>query len=258
MIDNINDFNQLMELNCFGSKNDAVSYFILDYIARTKEPVGSWVLSAMLQYGGLEISVASVGRILIDLDIKGYTVAIKNKGRIITEEGINCLKEKNVQVEHELIQKRILKSTTPNDYYELLDLTIARRAVEMECAKLAAQNATLEQKNYIVKALEVHKVKTIAGNDPTKEAFDFHMTVAEATNNRFFIATVQLLVYFNKIIEAAFPELATRNSECLHLEHRKITEAIVNGDSKEASLQMYNHMTTIYETIKSELEKSTK
>ncbi len=247
------DLEDLIELNCFSSKSEVIQYMILDYMSRSKETVGSWALRVMLEYRGVSISVASVGRALIELDSKGYTESISTKGRIIAAKGREFLEEKKNLVEHELLQKRLLKSVTPQDYSELLDLVRARRSLEAESARLAAKRATDQEKKQLLASLNNHITKVACGIDPTNEAFDFHIKVAEASHSRFILATINLLIYYNEQLEYNFPYLVTRElGTQYNQDHQAIAEAIFQGEPAEAEKAMRLHMTNILEALKSQ------
>ena len=62
-------------------------FLILKSIDNSEVPVGSGYVRNILQMQGINISEATVGRILRQLDIKGYTEKIGFKGRKLTPAG---------------------------------------------------------------------------------------------------------------------------------------------------------------------------
>ena len=251
-----NNSMELIDLNCFESRNDLVQYIILDYMYKTNEISGSWILQVIIEGEGIDISVASVGRALKELDVKGYTKSVKNKGRVITQEGIGYLLKLKSAVEQELLQRRLAKSIKTEDFYQLLDLVRARRVLEAESARLAAYRITDLKVKEILSGLEKHERIVATGNDPTNEAFDFHIKVAEASGNKFIKASIEMLIYYNTQLELLFPQLVTRESgEEYSNDHRKIAEAIIAKEPDKAETEMMLHMTKILDALKAQSER---
>ncbi len=249
-LSNVN-IDELTSLNCFESRGELIEYLILECMSISKETMGSWTLKVLLDGRGVSISIASVGRALMILDAKGYTKLVSTKGRHITEKGISYLSEKRKVAEHKYIQRRMDKSASPDDFCELLDLIRARRALESESARLAAIRATDLEKDKIMQGLREHQSIATCGKDPTGEAFNFHIKVAESTHSHFIIAAIQLFIFYNEQMEYKFPYLVTRDLGMQFYEdHQEIAKAILKSDPQNAESLMWAHMTNILEAIK--------
>ncbi|MDQ0221404.1 FadR/GntR family transcriptional regulator [Peribacillus cavernae] len=240
-LENIN----LEEVDLFSSKTDIVNYLLLKYLLKTNEPVGSWVLKVMLELKNVTVSTTTIGRLLKTLDAKGYTELVGSRGRVITAQGANIVHELSERVRREQLQKKIMKAAQPQNLQELIDLMSARKVLECETARLAASRAITTN----IKAME-HTVKRhemCLGNcgDPTFPALDFHGKVAEASNNRFLIASLDILVNEELKLGSKIEEIRKERSAEYALHHRLIAEAIKKGDVDEAENEMRTHMDAI-------------
>lgn len=74
-------------------------FYILDIIEKSEAPLGANQIKKELANVGINISEATVGRILFGLDQEGLTIKEGFKGRVLTEAGQNALREMRVQRE---------------------------------------------------------------------------------------------------------------------------------------------------------------
>lgn len=239
--DNLSDVF-LDELNVFSSKTEITNYLLLKCMVKMNEPVGSWVLKSMLDQKNINVSTATIGRFLKSLDAKGYTELIESKGRIITTKGINHVNELSSKVRREKLQMKVMKAAQPESLNELLDLMSARKALECETARLGALRANAQNIKDLEKSVEMHQECLDKLRDPTSPALDFHGKVAEASNIRFLIASLDILMNEELKMESRFLEITREKASEYVEQHRLIAKAIKNGDAEEAEKQMAIHM----------------
>ncbi len=177
----------LEETNLFSTQEEAAHYMLLEYLLNSQEPVGSWVLKVVLELKGIDVSIATVGRYLKSLDSKNFTKLIGSQGRMITTEGANFVKKLTIDLEMEQLQRKLIDAAHPRNFEELLDVLLARKALESESARLAAVRATDKNIEQIRKTLERHRICVENKNDPTSPSLDFHRKVTLASQNRFLI-----------------------------------------------------------------------
>jgi len=234
----------------FSSKAELVEYLLLRYLLNTNEPVGSWVLKVVLELRGVEVSTATIGRILKGLDSKKYTKLVGSQGRTITSKGASYFSKVSEKVHREQLQKRLMNAAQPHNLEELIDLLRARRALECETARLAALRADQNDIAALERSMDKHEECVIENNDPTSLALDFHSKVAQASKNRFLIAALDILIYEELKIEYQIAELLLRERGSEYaIQHRLIAEAIKKRDSVEASRQMGIHIDTLIKAI---------
>lgn len=235
----------------FSSKAELVEYLLLVYLSKSKEPVGSWALKVMLEVKHIEVSTATIGRLLKSLDSKKYTRLLGTSGRMITPEGIRYANELSERLMRERLQRRLMEAAQPQNIDELIDLLVARKAIECETARLAAGRADEADIETLRHSMDKHEETVRRSTDPTAAAFDFHEKVARISRNRFLIAALDVLIYEELRLEAHFPTLITRERGGEYLEqHRAIAAAIKNGDEETSHRLMGLHIDTLIEAIR--------
>lgn len=126
---------------------------------------------------------------------------------------------------------------------ELLEL---RRAVEVESAGLAAARKSAVQEERIIAAQQAVD-HCLQDGMPTRDAdFEFHLSIAEATNNRRFIEFLTMI----RVNIIPRGELQTGRDNVrpvdynrhLREEHDRIVATILDGDESAARLAMQEHL----------------
>lgn len=128
---------------------------------------------------------------------------------------------------------------------ETLELLEFRLATESEAAAIAAYRRTAEQEAAISDANR-RMAQLIEAGKPTVEAdFKFHMAIAAATNNRFYLDVMRQFGP-RAIPRSQFPTLpdATDKTYLLgvHAEHGEILTAIADQDPEAARQAMRRHI----------------
>jgi len=129
---------------------------------------------------------------------------------------------------------------------ETLELLEFRTATEGEAAAIAAYRRTAEQEAAIAAANRRMATLIEQGLSTVEADYEFHMAIAAATNNRFY---VDVLRHFGArtIPRGQFPTLPEANDraylEKVHAEHGEILAAIADQDPERARQAMRAHMT---------------
>ncbi|UCZ53872.1 FCD domain-containing protein [Bacillus shivajii] len=241
---------QIDEYHFFSTKGELTEYLLLKKMAESETPLGSWVLKAMLEENGLDVSIATVGRILKALDAKKHSKLIDNQGRILTEKGEHHVTNLTEEVERMMLHNHLMKASKPQDLAELHDLVLARKTIECETARLAAIRAEPHHLDALYQSIHQHEHDVSNKKDPNPIACDFHEKVAEASKNRFLIASLNILIYEEIKLEAKISDLVTRErGEEYGNHHQLIADAIKNKDPELAVKQMNIHMDTLIRAI---------
>ncbi|WP_249864742.1 FCD domain-containing protein [Paenibacillus konkukensis] len=252
----VENVDKLDEGSFFASRNEYSEYLVLKYLIQSDEPVGSWVLKVMLGLKGIELSTATIGRLLKELDSKGFTKLVDAQGRVITSEGIGYAKMQSERIERERLQARLMMAAIPQSLDELIDLLHARKALECETARLAALRANPKDIDELELSLKKHADVVKGKIDPTDIALDFHIKVAKASYNRFLIASLDILIYEELRLESQIARLITRErGEEYLLQHISIVESIKQNDPHEAERRMGVHIETLINAIKEQAER---
>lgn len=246
---NDSDDLDLMNVSFFTSKAEISNYLILKYLLKKNEPVGSWILKVMLELKNVIVSTATIGRFLKDLDSKGYTELVGAQGRVITSQGAAYITDLSDKVRREQRQKKMMEAAQPQNYQELIDLMRTRKVLECETARMAAIRANSSNIKALERTISRHEMCLDNHSDPTAPAFDFHSKVAEASNIRFLIASLEILVHEELDLSSQFMEITKERSAYYAQHHRRIAEAIKRGDPDEAENQMRIHMDAMIDDL---------
>lgn len=175
------------------SEREKQELHILKTIAQSPEPIGSGSLCDQLLQAGVNISEATVGRILRQFDLKNYTIRVGYQGRRLTAEGEARLQQL-AQINNEaLITDELRQSLRLQDKHTLVDALVARRAVEREIARLAATNITEDELMALRDCVRDHAEHIQKGESVTYDDLIFHRIIAKASHNRILEASLELI-----------------------------------------------------------------
>jgi GntR family transcriptional repressor for pyruvate dehydrogenase complex len=119
-----------------------------------------------------------------------------------------------------------------------------RAAVEIEAAALAAMRSSPAQQMRISEALEDISAAVDRGERGEAADFAFHLSIANATNNKLFADFLEFLGE-RTIPRAQIADLGAVSAEYLRgiqAEHRDIVAAISKGDPEAAKAAMRSHL----------------
>jgi GntR family transcriptional regulator, transcriptional repressor for pyruvate dehydrogenase complex len=125
------------------------------------------------------------------------------------------------------------------------ELLEARRIVEVELARLAAERRTEADLAKMQDLLDTHREDLAGGRGPIMQASQFHLLVADAAKNQILADVVR--PFFRLMLERG-PQLyeTTEGYAQWELEqHQRICDAIRSGDAEAARLRMLEHVTSM-------------
>jgi len=127
----------------------------------------------------------------------------------------------------------------------LLHIFELRLGLDAEIASLAAMRRTRDQMVEIEKALQAIHEASDAGRDAVAEDMEFHLAIAQATQNPFFFELIRFLggtfhsgIAITRANEGRFETLAKQT----RVEHETIMRAIQQRDAKAASVAARRHI----------------
>lgn len=223
-------------------------FYILKIIENSDYPIGSGIISEELKAYGLDISEATVGRTLRELDLNGYTDKVGFRGRTLTKKGKNKLNE--LKQEYELKQYgndliNLLKVEKKN---ELIDILIARKAIERELSRLAALNAEDSDINIlqnIVNSHDTHIDDFMAGAiDDVK----FHKYIARMSKNRILEAAMDLIRQQGQL-SPVLGYIRNKVKSSIVSDHKNILTAISQKNPDEAEKAMIKHIDNLIRDV---------
>jgi len=214
---------------------------VLECIRDSAEPLGSWSLVEHLEGRGYRVSSASIGRILYKLEQRGYVEGQGNRGRIITEAGIAVIGKTrafNSMDAHRKDLENLINSKVLEDFIMVLQ---ARKAIERETARLAAENITEPEKRALTTILEEQEIKAARGESIADVDIAFHRGIAAASRNSALLALYGILSTMGQQSEL-FEFVRSRVNAPYRPAHRSILDAICSHDPDEAERSIIRHM----------------
>ena len=118
----------------------------------------------------------------------------------------------------------------------------ARRLVEPELASLAAQRATEADLKNLGAALEQRWERAVAGLPARQFDLEFHRALAEAARNPVHAVITHALIELEAEVLAPQPELTDADSVQVEAAHRRIFDAVVAGNARDARAAMLAHI----------------
>ncbi|WP_028220880.1 FadR/GntR family transcriptional regulator [Paraburkholderia oxyphila] len=152
----------------------------------------------------------------------------------------------------EPLDLEVVPASTLNDLLSVLELRIS---LETECAGLAAQRASERDLANIRTALDAISAATRSGGDSANADLQFHVSVARATGNRYFVDILTqmgaALIPRHRIDSAGIAHSDPKAyAELVNREHESIFEAIARHDSESARAAMRMHLSSSRERLR--------
>lgn len=221
---------------------------MLAVIRDSAQPVGCGHISQELQNKGHTISEATVGRLLRDMDNQGVTEKAGFQGRRLSPAGTSRLeeldnKEKSLQWGVEFANA--LRGHTKD---QLLEVLVARRAIESELASLAALHRTEAEAAQLQEILERQRQILAGGGGAAQEDVDFHSLVARMARNRVLGSAIALIRQDTQL-SPVLEYIRRRVKSLVYIDHQRIAEAIVAGRSEKARELMTEHVNNLIKDV---------
>jgi DNA-binding FadR family transcriptional regulator len=227
---------------------DERDLIVLESIKDTNEPIGSWALVESLEGSDFKVSSASIGRILYRLEKLGYVEGLGNKGRIITKSGLGAIDRSKVLKTldgHRRQLETLINSKVLEDFIMVLQ---ARKAIERETSRLAAENVTEASMARLKAILEEQEIRARKGESIAEIDIAFHREIAKASHNTALMALYEILSTMGQQSEL-FEFVRSRVDATYRQAHRSVLEAIQAHDSDEAERCIIRHMDALIDDV---------
>lgn len=145
------------------------------------------------------------------------------------------------------------QEVTEQSVHALQNIIEVRRGIESEIAALAAIRRTPGQLSDIEDALRKIKKVTDAGHSGVEEDVRFHMLIAQATGNPYWLKFVDTFAYSLRSATSVTRANEDRRldfAQQVQEEHEQIVAAIASGDPEAARLAASKHMINAAERLK--------
>ncbi len=225
-------------------------YLILLIVSQSESPVGSGYLSRELKNYGWDLSEATAGRLLAQYDAQGYTTKVGYQGRVLSAQGsakLKELEEKKQRTDQGLEFFRVLETKTPE---ELIDVLVARRAIEREIARLAAEKATEEEIKELryIQRLQQKRVEHQRGGAAEQDVA-FHRVLARAARNKVLEGAMELIRQDGQLAPV-LEYIRKEVHSVVSVDHANIVEAVADHNSDAAEKAMTDHIENLIRDVK--------
>lgn len=205
------------------------------------QPLGCGAISTLLSRSGHNISEATVGRYLRDFDNLGYTEKVSNQGRVLSQTGKDRIGIISNQEATFLGGIRFAEAIRSHTKEDLIEVLVARRAIESELAYLAALNQNKSCRDKLRAIIEEQKkmisdVGAFSGQDVV-----FHKAVAKMAKNRVLEAAISLIRQDTQL-SPILTHIRKEVNKRIYIDHMNIYEAIMAGKPEMARDAMKAHM----------------
>jgi GntR family transcriptional regulator, transcriptional repressor for pyruvate dehydrogenase complex len=175
--------------------------------------------------------------------VREAVAALRAEGLVVTRQGVGAFVSAAPQQAPFRIDPERMQSLD-----EILNVMELRLGVEIESAGLAAERATRAQVKLIGTALEAMDRAAEQGKAAVDEDLALHRAIADATGNAEFVRFLQFIgrhLIPRRTVTGLPEAMGGRRAylELIQEEHRRIYDAIRNGDAKAAREAMRRHLT---------------
>ncbi len=211
-------------------------------IAQATEPLGGRVAARSLAQRGIDISEATVARLMRRLDARGLTRPAGSKGRVPTDEGKRLAA---ILLADDRRSEQFSRALDVRNVQDAIDVLEARRGVEREAARSAALRATSEDLAGLREMLQYHERALHVGEGPRQPGLQFHRLIGRASNNKLLRAMMDSVLAERLDAVEQIVDVVTRTHGTIAAsapEHHVILVAIEAQDPDAAEAAMVAHL----------------
>ena len=229
----------------------ATEYHALKELSQNVGPLGCWRIRGALQVAGIQLSEATAGRLLRQLDLEGYTQPVGSKGRLLTERGRRRLADLEQARARTSSQKDLWQAIHVERLEDVLDVLAARRLIEAETARLAALLASEEEIAELERAVVAHIAEVRAGQKAGALNRSIHRLIAQASRSHVLQAIASLIVEDGQLHNVQLRVQRASGARGLAPEeHAVILKAIKDRRPAEAAEAMCTHIDRIIRVVR--------
>lgn len=222
---------------------------ILRILLSQPAPVGARGTRRLLLGEGLDLSEATVSRVFARLDAAGLTEAVGRKGRQLTPAGRRMTV---ASVEAARRSDRLERALEIRSDRQLLDLLHARRGVERELVRAAAENRGEQDLDRLGEAIAEQRRLISGGGNPHGAAMRFHRLIAEMSGNRLF-AAIAATLWSDALapLEMLLDIVTAGHGSLEHsaAEHESIRDALRDRDADRAEQAVAIHHSRLIDEV---------
>ena len=227
-----------------------LEYLVLEKLAVAEEGVGSGNLFLLLRDQKVQVSQATVGRVLRLLDHRKLTTRVSNKGRVLTAAGRRHLADLRHWEGLRHWVEGDLKATKPAAQSEYLEALHALRHLDGQLARLAAERATRAQIAEMRRLLARHREALSTMSLGREQGLGFHGLIAKAAGNRFLETALDMIWSLNATIREFWANGYPVTGQYSYPDHIRIFNAIAAHDPAGAERAMHAHYDVFIDSVR--------
>jgi len=230
--------------------NDEINYdySILKLLEKHQKPTGASLIKRELKNLKINISEATIGRVLFNLDNMDFTLKDGYRGRVITDKGKLYLKNIQRQKDRKKKGELFLNVLDIQEIDELLEALEARKVIESQMAKFAAARSNIQTEKDFKVIIESHE-QVVKNLIEYEYNIPFHKYVANLAGNKILELMLQMVMddtRFTPTLKKIEKNLGTKTIE----EHKIIATAIIEKRPQDAEKAMADHIEALIEKVK--------
>ncbi len=226
-----------------------IEFLLLGLLEGQTVPLGAGATREALAAEGIDVGEATAGRMLRDLQQAGLAQKIGVQGRVLTGEGKRRLLALRQEREQALSAEAFIRTLQAGDSRELEDVLVARRAIEAETARLAAEHGTDEEIGTLREIVRQMREQLLGGEGIAPSDESFHLQLARMSRNQVLEAALKLIRH-NGRYSPLFERIRNRAGNLTGEDHRRIAEAVASRDGESASRAMIDHINAVLEDVR--------
>lgn len=227
---------------------DYIEIEVLKIVREANKPIGTWAIENKLNEKNIDVSTATVGRILSKLENSDYLEKYKNEGRIITPEGKLAIKKAETIDIINFHQEKIDEIISTEILENFITVIQARKAIEKATSRLAASKISEDGLIKLKEIIDRQNEKLKRGESIAEEDLEFHRTIANESGNTILESMYNIISTF-KQQSTLFEYMRSRINSPYSTAHMNIYNAIKNKDEDEAEKLMAEHMDNLTKDV---------
>lgn len=238
-------------LGCFWEgykiKNDTI-LAVLSAIEIIGKPVGANTLMRALEQTEIQVSFATAGRMLAELENKGFLFKEKKKtGRILSEQGKLYLSNLRQELRNTDFAFGLVEKMMPRDQKMIIDVLIARLAIERQIGRLAAEDVTDEELQELQDCV-LRGQAAADWNDVVNSDNEFHSRIASIAGNSVLEAVLTFIKQDTEI-PAILAFVRKQEGYSFGKDHIEIVSALETRNPDYAEEAISSHIQKIIDDI---------
>jgi len=221
---------------------------VLSAVETIGKPVGANMLTRNLEQTGVQVSFATAGRMLAELEGEGYLTKNSEKaGRLLSEKGVQFLADLRQEARNAEFAQELVDKLTQRDSKTIIDVLVARLAIEKQIARLVAATATEDDLQGLRECVLNEQVardwdKVVEFDD------EFHFRLAKVAGNSVLEAVLSFIKR-DPDIPKILAFIRKQEGYRFGKEHLEIVTALQTRDPDRAEETIANHINKIISDI---------